>query len=486
MRRGFLGMETLCVLLAFTLLLVLGSGHFLFGQYAKWERSRAVAQAERAGLLNADGKTADQIEYDTAAELIIIGGLLEEESVAWQAVQLSERDGGLPEWDPSTDPLPDHHRRVYEEAVASQKSALGVMNQVADRYDALTRDHWPAGRWFVVKPTGQTMPFDDLLPWLNAQRSLSQALQYRGFLASGDLRVDDALRDARVILGQADAMTSSDYLVTGMVGLGSRRDALDLVEHVVVFLEPDQIGSGAGQVSEPDLRRLIEVLQDDTFVERSLRNSLLGETKMGIGSIDAFLSVSVRERLQSRVERSARVTTGFVRLSLQLILRPFFDLEAARFLRHMLHTATGLTARTGPQWVEAVPLDEDLSIDPTWTRPFPIGSMFVGSWGRAGRAHFETLARQQRAAVALAVRLYQHDHDGAYPTTLDSLVPDYLPSVPRDASATNATVGYDIERRRIWIAGEDGDHDGGVSEKDNPDATVRELAGRFDEVLQLR
>jgi hypothetical protein len=44
-------------------------------------------------------------------------------------------------------------------------------------------------------------------------------------------------------------------------------------------------------------------------------------------------------------------------------------------------------------------------------------------------------AHARLAATALAVRLYQHDRAGQRPPTLDALVPDYFPAIPRDPLA---------------------------------------------------
>lgn len=43
-----------------------------------------------------------------------------------------------------------------------------------------------------------------------------------------------------------------------------------------------------------------------------------------------------------------------------------------------------------------------------------------------------TLTRRRISAIRLAIRLYQLDHAGAFPTQLNQLVPDYLPTLPED------------------------------------------------------
>jgi hypothetical protein len=41
-------------------------------------------------------------------------------------------------------------------------------------------------------------------------------------------------------------------------------------------------------------------------------------------------------------------------------------------------------------------------------------------------------ALRNAAAISLAARLYQSDHNGAWPGSLEALAPDYLPSIPID------------------------------------------------------
>jgi hypothetical protein len=49
------------------------------------------------------------------------------------------------------------------------------------------------------------------------------------------------------------------------------------------------------------------------------------------------------------------------------------------------------------------------------------------------------------AAIALAMRLYELDHAGAWPTKLEELVPDYLPAIPKNkVSSDDAPYGYQL------------------------------------------
>jgi hypothetical protein len=55
-------------------------------------------------------------------------------------------------------------------------------------------------------------------------------------------------------------------------------------------------------------------------------------------------------------------------------------------------------------------------------------------WQSAFR-HHRALTGRRAAAIALAIRLYRHDHDDHLPARLEDLVPDYLPHVPTDPFA---------------------------------------------------
>jgi hypothetical protein len=58
-------------------------------------------------------------------------------------------------------------------------------------------------------------------------------------------------------------------------------------------------------------------------------------------------------------------------------------------------------------------------------------------------SQMQVLVTRRIAATALALRLYQIDHGGQWPATLDALVPQYLPMQPIDTfSSTHAMIGY--------------------------------------------
>ena len=70
-----------------------------------------------------------------------------------------------------------------------------------------------------------------------------------------------------------------------------------------------------------------------------------------------------------------------------------------------------------------------------------LSGTFLPGLRAAETAHFRLIATRRMAATALAIRLYEIDH-GQRPDTLEQLVPQYLPAVPRDPFTLDATINY--------------------------------------------
>jgi hypothetical protein len=67
------------------------------------------------------------------------------------------------------------------------------------------------------------------------------------------------------------------------------------------------------------------------------------------------------------------------------------------------------------------------------------------------------------AATGLALRIYRAEH-GRFPATLQELVPEYLPAVPRDALAEDGralTYLLEADPRIVYSVGTDGVDNGG-------------------------
>jgi len=92
--------------------------------------------------------------------------------------------------------------------------------------------------------------------------------------------------------------------------------------------------------------------------------------------------------------------------------------------------------------------------------------------------HFRILTDRRLAATALAIRLFVIDHIGAFPRSLNELVPSYLPAVPMDPMAVgNRPIGYlpRAEHPVIYSVGFNGADDG---------ASEAALRGEFGELCE--
>ena len=89
--------------------------------------------------------------------------------------------------------------------------------------------------------------------------------------------------------------------------------------------------------------------------------------------------------------------------------------------------------------------------------------MLGGFFEKPVESTFRAITARRLAGLALAIRLYQIEHEGRLPAKLADLVPRYLPGVPRDALARDKKIGYvaEADRPRVYSAGNNGTDEGG-------------------------
>jgi hypothetical protein len=90
----------------------------------------------------------------------------------------------------------------------------------------------------------------------------------------------------------------------------------------------------------------------------------------------------------------------------------------------------------------------------------PMIRMMSGSPDHVVKIAFHTRTTCRLAAVALAARLYEADHDGKVPGDLSDLVPAYIPAVPIDPMSGKPLL-YAGDNPRVYSVGDDGVDDGG-------------------------
>jgi hypothetical protein len=111
--------------------------------------------------------------------------------------------------------------------------------------------------------------------------------------------------------------------------------------------------------------------------------------------------------------------------------------------------------------------------DPVYKTRFSIAGMLMPAMNRAIQVERSARTLRNAAQTVLAIAVYQSEHDGSAPATLDDLVPNYLPVLPIDWDSpsreplryrrTDAAPGF-----ILYSVGRDGTDDGGTPEAKYP------------------
>ncbi len=143
--------------------------------------------------------------------------------------------------------------------------------------------------------------------------------------------------------------------------------------------------------------------------------------------------------------------------------RPVRFMVQKEAMRAMDDYDTVISAANEPTLAQARAKMPPLSPQPSiMNYPKLFTALWEGSRKTLVESQFRQLTEKRVAAVALAIALYRSDHQGAWPATLDELVPAYLSALPSDPLATTEQpIGYSQERRLLYSVGMDGiDGDG--------------------------
>lgn len=288
--------------------------------------------------------------------------------------------------------------------------------------------------WGVVF---DTPPFAILLPHLNDARALTNVLTDSGERAF--VRGDSATGIERVrgVLCVSEALADRPFFITSLVQGGIDCMITDaLAPHVASI----RIGDGPGEATRAEVRGLIDDL---------LREELRGDEP------------PMRSRI-ARTEASAAITSGLQLAHSMFAARPVVMADVARVGEQQLVLTRAMDARQNAErarLIAAVPVSQTNWTAMSWRMPGGWGRATTGDEVRVSRPVTHTgsvwligrgLLTLDRAAVGrdavaimLALRMYELDHGGAWPATLESLVPDYLPTLPRNKiSPDDESYGY--------------------------------------------
>lgn len=242
--------------------------------------------------------------------------------------------------------------------------------------------------------------------------------------------------DAAAVETLRDAVAHADAVGAGPSLLISVLTSVRCSElHAVNFGEQILAGIQVGAARD-EQRRRVEALavawMDDRLVRSSMREAMLIERMLYIDSIDGFAQGAI----------SLFGPPGATRMSaLDRIVSPMYLLDGDYILVHSARQIAAAEAQTLARARALSP--EYIARTGGFSRMSRVAShVLLPVLSNTYRGYYRGLAKRRLAAAALALRMYEADHDRPA-VSLTDLVPDYLPELPIDPMAEDGrALGY--------------------------------------------
>jgi hypothetical protein len=354
-------------------------------------------------------------------------------------------------------PLDAHEMDVIAATLDLSREALRRLD------DAMAK---PGIRW----GTADHESFSGRLPWVEVTTHLPGLLRAAAMRSHqlGDDR--DAMKHIRQLLFLARAINRDPSIISPNV----TGRATDLLLQIIPDL---RIGDGSSTRITPDeAQSLITDLMDDDAHRQSIIRALQFDRVFSTDLVTAYAEGRTELIICVLTTRDSPKESEFERGLRHWFMRPIALNDAPVILNHVTRVIAALRqSNSWPELLDRVP-------DP-W-RPdevranvdlHAIAALAMADYEHVLTRHFQILTERHLAATALAIRLYQADHDGRRPAALDDLVPDYLPRLPSDPFARGVrALGYrsDDTDPRVYSVGHDGRDDGGDSRQDKPHGRI--------------
>ncbi|MGN6504928.1 MAG: hypothetical protein ACTHM6_05135, partial [Tepidisphaeraceae bacterium] len=305
------------------------------------------------------------------------------------------------------------------------------------------------------------------LPDLAPVRDVAHYVAFRAIVQHENGEDDQALNTLAWIEPVARTAAASPGLVGRLSAAGCRGLQSDTLWQIAPDL---RVGTAPGEATPQQLRRCIAMLLDARQIHQEERAALRAERVTAFNSFD-FYSGQASLHPQERPPLSRRVA-GY-------LVRPYWDwnqIVAARYFDVAIQGTTEADCVSAQRFMAArvPPL-----LSPWWLKINV--SILVPALDRASEVTYRLDTSRTLAATALAVRWFESEQHHL-PSSLDELVPDYLPQVPWDELAPNTRLHarFDGKDPILWRVGPDGVDNGGddhvAKEQDNawqgPDLVV--------------
>lgn len=279
---------------------------------------------------------------------------------------------------------------------------------------------------------------------LTHQQSLANLLSCAAIHAhlSGDDA--DAVERIQDGLFQASVMAQQPYIVAYVMATGVEfrhcMTLLRLTPQLRIADDPQTSEQAIRPASRQQVKALIAVLLEEEQRTLHLRRALMGYRALVLESIDA----PPRPRTFFHPRRLEWIPASRWESAAMQFYKPVFQKGSLHRVHCLDQVLLAVAERDWPGAMKHT-LTGPL---PTPTVQLRLVNWHVEQMLRVQLTHvisvqYQCAFQRRAAAVALAIRLYQLDHDGRRPEELADLVPDYLPAVPVDPFASDdRAIGY--------------------------------------------
>jgi hypothetical protein len=347
----------------------------------------------------------------------------------------------------------------YPEGVPEHADA--VARWVATNGETLRLVHEARGKNGIDWGLRYTSPVINItFPSFSSQRALARFLCATALLQHQKGDDASAVDTLRGVLFQAEAVGQEQgFLISHLVAMAIDALGVNTLEAIMPTLpvgEEDSAGRpGALPASRAQVDDLIADLLDEAALRQSWLRAMWGERLFCLDSVNAVVTTP---------GAPGAIAMGAPNLARPLgwLLKPMFQLDAIFMMDFCTACAEAGLSRDYQRAKSMAPGF------PTFESNIERNSHLL-SWdllpalGSCLRQHFYVLAYRRLAATALAIRLYEFEHEHR-PHALNELVPDYIPAIPLDPfSADGAPIGYrpDADPPVLYSVGDDGVDDGG-------------------------
>ncbi len=255
----------------------------------------------------------------------------------------------------------------------------------------------------------------------------------------------------------AAARIDRDIVAQGVERIAPRLHVIDGGDGVPEF----------GPAWRRQVQELIADLLDETSAAMALEDSMRTERVIELDAARAILNRRLSYKALGARTYDPNATEPLP-LSLVVIGGPVMSVDMRRMLLHMEQCRNAARQESWHAVQAAMPPDIPWQANMMNLLTYPLSRFLVPSLDGTLALHFQGLAMRRMAALRLAIRLYEIDHDGARPATLAELVPAYLNALPADPfRADVGTFGYLPEGVPpiLYSIGADGDDGGRIAYK---------------------